>query len=112
MSEVSLSEKITTTLALVPSGVVVSYGQLADLAGLPGRARYVGQCLKQTNDIVNWHRVLRSNGHIAFPENTLNYRIQCEKLCSEGVDVVNGRVNMKRFGWRPDIYTLLSQLKY
>lgn len=112
MLQPSTSEKILTTLALVPPGVVVSYGQLADLAGLPGRARYAGHCLKKTSEVVNWHRVLRSNGQIAFPENTLNYNLQCEKLKSEGVEVKNGRVNMKRFGWMPDTYTLLSVLKY
>lgn len=35
--------RIEAILALIPPGRVVSYGQVADLAGLPGRARLVGR---------------------------------------------------------------------
>ncbi|BAJ02349.1 hypothetical protein SVI_2378 [Shewanella violacea DSS12] len=39
-------EKIWFIVAMVPKGRVSSYGKLADLAGLPGRARYVSKALK------------------------------------------------------------------
>ena len=38
--------RIEAILALIPAGRVVSYGQVADLAGLPGRARLVGKVLR------------------------------------------------------------------
>ncbi len=33
------------TVQLIPVGKVACYGQIADLAGLPGRARLVGKAL-------------------------------------------------------------------
>ena len=38
-------ENIWRVVQLIPIGKVTSYGQIADLAGLPGRARLVGKCL-------------------------------------------------------------------
>jgi methylated-DNA-protein-cysteine methyltransferase-like protein len=57
-------QRIHIVLAQLPKGTVVSYGQLADLAGLPGRARLAGTALKKlpAKSPLPWHRVLRSNG--------------------------------------------------
>ncbi|HCB17956.1 MAG TPA: cysteine methyltransferase, partial [Alteromonas sp.] len=62
------AERIWHTVGLIPEGNVASYGKIADLAGLPGRARYVGYCLRNVPASLKlpWHRVLRSNGQIAF----------------------------------------------
>jgi len=45
--------------------------------------------------------VLRSNGQIAFPEETEMRQLQTEKLRLEGVEVCHGRVKMKAFQWQP-----------
>ncbi|MFT7009467.1 MAG: O6-methylguanine-DNA--protein-cysteine methyltransferase [Colwellia sp.] len=37
--------QIWQTIQLIPQGKVACYGQIADLAGLPGRARLVGKAL-------------------------------------------------------------------
>ena len=55
--------RIEAILALIP-GRVVSYGQVADLAGLPGRARLVGKVLRETDKVLPWHRVLGAAGTI------------------------------------------------
>lgn len=39
--------RVEKTLSLVPKGSVISYGALADLSGLPGRARLMGKCLRK-----------------------------------------------------------------
>ena len=39
-----------------------------------------------------WHRILRSDGRIAFPEEHPNFGEQQQRLRAEGVDVRNGRV--------------------
>lgn len=106
--------QITQTLQHVPEGKVVSYGQLADLAGLPGRARLVGRCLREASDghPLPWHRVLRADGKIAFPPGSASAEEQRQRLLSEGVSVRNYRVNLKHFGWQPDAYTLLHHLHY
>lgn len=91
-----------------------SYGQIADLAGLPGRARLVGKCLgKVPGDVkVNWHRVLRSNGQIAFAAGSEQAAEQRAKLLSEGVVVKNNRVKMSQFGWQVDLATMLQGLEF
>ena len=61
-------QRIWQTVRAIPAGKVASYGQIADLAGLPGRARLVGKSLGfvPQGQSVPWYRVLRSNGQIAF----------------------------------------------
>ncbi len=105
--------QISATLTLVPSGKVVSYGQLADLAGLPGRARLVGRCLKEAgDDALPWHRVIRGDGKIAFPAGSEAADEQRQRLLAEGVIVNNYRISLRAFGWQPDAYTLLHRLRY
>lgn len=85
----------------IPVGCVASYGQVAALAGLPGRARLAGKALGfKVNELhVPWYRVIRSNGSIAFPIDSLQFKTQTELLADEGVEVKNGRVSMKKFQW-------------
>lgn len=104
--------RVEHTLSIVPRGSVISYGLLADLSGLPGRARMMGKCLQEIKADCNWHRVLRSDGKIAFPYNSDRGNEQRERLLSEGVVVENNRVNMKTFAWSPDLHTILVELKY
>uniref|UniRef100_UPI003F67C102 MGMT family protein n=1 Tax=Aeromonas hydrophila TaxID=644 RepID=UPI003F67C102 len=44
--------RIEAIIALIPAGRVGSYGQVADLAGLPGRARLVGKVLRETDKVL------------------------------------------------------------
>ncbi|MBT3133803.1 MGMT family protein [Alteromonas sp. ALT199] len=104
--------RIEKTLSLVPRGKVVSYGLLADLCGLPGRARMMGKCLREISIDCNWHRVLRSDGKIAFPAGSEKAEEQRQRLITDGVLVKNYRVNMKKFGWTPDLLTILVELEY
>jgi len=55
--------RIWKTVQAVPAGRVASYGQIADLAGLPGRARLVGKSLglAPANLKLPWYRILRSS---------------------------------------------------
>ena len=110
MVDVAIQSKILKTLSIVPSGYVISYGQLADLAGLPGKARLVGKCLKGSDVTTRWHRVIRADGKIAFPAGSELAEEQRSLLVSEGVVVRSHRVNMKIYGWKPSLYTLLAEL--
>lgn len=94
---------------LIPLGKVASYGQVADLAGLPGRARMVGTSLGKVplDRQVNWYRVLRSNGQIAFPKGSQAALQQIGLLQEEGVAVLNHRVKLNDFLWNPDLGDLL-----
>ena len=55
-----LNEIIWQVVASIPYGTVATYGQVAQLAGLPGYARYVGATLKQLpkDTLLPWHRVI------------------------------------------------------
>ena len=98
----SEAERILATVARVPRGRVASYGQIAAIAGLPGRARLVGRALRDTPDavVVPWHRVLRADGRIAFAEGSEPHARQVRLLERERIAVERGRVDLSRFGWQ------------
>ncbi len=93
----------------IPAGTVCSYGQLADLIGKPGRARWVGKMLNQSSDdiSINWHRVLRSSGELAFAKFSDMAIQQKILLQQEGVVVKSWRVDMKSFQWQPSLADML-----
>ena len=95
MADLSAADKILAAVRAIPRGQVAGYGQVAQRAGLPGRARLAARVLSENTDPkLPWHRVLRSDGRIAFPEGSKNFREQSQRLRAEGVVVSNGRVRM------------------
>ena len=91
------------TLSQVPEGCVVSYGELAHLAGLGRAARWVGRTLSQLpqDTRLPWHRVLAAGGRISLPVGSASDDEQRARLRSEGVTILNNRVDIQRHGWRP-----------
>ena len=96
---------IRRAVASIPRGRVASYGEIAERAGLPRRARLVGKVLSDAGPSAKlpWHRVLRSDGRIAFPPGSTAFKEQRQRLHVEGVIVKNGRVNLEQFGWNRDL---------
>jgi len=92
-----------SVLGQVPEGKVVSYGQLAELAGLGRAARWVGRTLGQlpADSRLPWHRVLGAGGRLSLALGTPSGDEQRARLRAEGVNVTNNRVDMTRHGWRP-----------
>jgi len=90
---------ILAAVRTIPRGRVAGYGQVAALAGLVGRARLVGRVLAQSSGIARlpWHRVLRSNGCLAFPAGSASFDEQTRRLLVEGVLVRAGRIAPKFF---------------
>ena len=109
--------KIWKTVQAIPPGRVSSYGAIADLSGLPGRARLVGKCLGYVPDCgvngkdIPWYRVLRSSGEIAFESGSEKFEEQCARLMEEGVIVKGKKVSLKEFGWSPSFEELLFSLE-
>lgn len=88
-------QRILDAIRAVPSGSVAGYGHIARRAGLPGRARLVARVLRDHGDPdLPWHRIVRSDGRIAFPERSPGFREQSARLRAEGVVVARGRVRM------------------
>ncbi len=108
MKALTPAQRIQTVTRCIPAGSVAGYGQIADLAGLPGRARMVGRALGEDADheTLPWHRVLCADGRIAFPRDTEAFARQRARLLAEGVIVENGRVDMHRYRWQPSLAEL------
>ncbi len=87
----------------IPTGKVTTYGQVAELAGLPGAARLVGHTLRTLpqGSTLPWYRVINSSGKISLPHGSEAYQRQSDNLQAEGVTMIKGRVNLKRFRWQP-----------
>ena len=113
-SSPSKAERIWKTVQAIPEGQVASYGQVADLAGLPGRARYVSRAMSMAPGEMNlpWYRVLRSNGQLAFKPGSKMALKQTGLLQKEGVAVIKNKVNLKTHGWQPDLNEMLGTLEF
>lgn len=103
------TRRITATIRDIPEGRVASYGQVAQIAGVPRGARQVGYVLRRlpAGHGLPWHRVLRASGEIAFPKDSRGFLEQVRRLRAEDVPVSRGRVNMQRWQWQPDLDELL-----
>jgi methylated-DNA-protein-cysteine methyltransferase-like protein len=56
-----------------------------------------------------WHRVINAKGEIALPKNSPAAREQRRRLREEGVIFDDGRVSLRRYGWREaDVSPLLD----
>ena len=103
--------RIWNVVYAIPEGRVASYGQIAELAGVSGGrgARMVGWALGQAPDraTLPWHRVLNVQGKISIPEGSRARTEQIRRLTAEGIVVNDGRVDMRRYKWEPDVDELL-----
>lgn len=100
---------ILRVIRSIPRGCVASYGEIAERAGLPRRARLVGHVLRESPSApgLPWYRVLRSDGRIAFPPGSRGFREQVRRLAAEGVLVVGGRVDIAIHGWDRNLDAVL-----
>jgi methylated-DNA-protein-cysteine methyltransferase-like protein len=111
MSGSSIQDKhqaIYDAACQIPRGKVATYGQIALLAGLPGHARLAGYALynlpRELHASVPWQRVINAKGRISYSEARHgNDHRQRKLLEHEGVVFgPDGRVDLKKFGWKPD----------
>jgi methylated-DNA-protein-cysteine methyltransferase-like protein len=102
-TEATPPERIWQVVTLIPPGRVATYGQVAELAGLPRRARLVGRVLSQLPDGtgIPWHRVVNAAGRISLPAGSTGFREQRARLRAEGITIANGRLALARCRWLP-----------
>lgn len=96
--------RIYATVDSVPKGRVATYGQIAEEAGLPRRARLVGRALRILPDgtRVPWHRIVSASGQIP-DRGPGTLKRHAARLKREAVAVdARGRVDLKRYRWQPD----------
>jgi len=91
-------------VARIPAGRVATYGQIAELAGLPGQARQVGYALAAlpAGSPVPWQRVVNARGELNARRDFDGAPRQRLRLAEEGVVFdAAGRLDLARFRWRP-----------
>lgn len=93
----------------IPRGRVLTYGELAKALRLPGGARSAGRAMAATpsGKGIPWHRVLGERGKIVIREPYAS--LQRKLLESEGVTVIESRVDLKRHLWKPSQKTESKQ---
>ena len=103
MSAPSSYARIYAVVRRIPKGRVATYGQIAELAGLPRQARQVGYALAALRDTrVPWQRVINSRGEISARSVSGPDALQHVMLEREGVAFdANGRVSLREHLWQP-----------
>jgi len=104
---VRLYRAIYAVVRRIPAGRVATYGQVAELAGIPGGARVAGAALKvsRPGDRLPWQRVIgkagKIRGRIAIHD-PVGAAVQRQLLDREGVEIGDtGMIALDRYGWLP-----------
>ncbi len=102
-----LYRRIYAVIRKIPRGTVATYGQVAELAGIPGGARIAAAALKTSKpgDKLPWQRVIgkasKLRGRIAIHD-PVGAAIQRNLLEDEGVHIGDtGLISLDVHGWLP-----------
>jgi methylated-DNA-protein-cysteine methyltransferase related protein len=98
------TEKVVEIIKRIPPGRVMTYGQIAGLAGSPRAARQVVRILHSMSRKHNlpWHRVINAKGQIALQDEQA-FEEQRMNLEIEGVEVgLHGGINLQEYRWQPE----------
>ena len=98
-------ERVFEIVRRIPSGRVMTYGQLAELLGEGYTARTVGFVMHSADQTVPWQRVINAQGACSTGRVIVPPDLQQRMLVSEGV-VFNekGRCDLSRYRWTPEEY--------
>ena len=98
----SPSKRIYEAVKKIPYGHVATYAQVAELAGDRKMARAVGNALHKNPDPDNipCFRVVNSKGELAGEFAFGGAGEQAKLLVREGVEVVNGKVDLEKYQWK------------
>jgi O-6-methylguanine DNA methyltransferase len=97
----SPTKRIYEAVKKIPLGCVATYAQVAAAAGDRKMARAVGNALHKNPDPMSipCHRVVNAKGELAGEYAFGGKWRQADRLMEEGVEVVDGRVDLNRFQW-------------
>src|SRR5258708_16777082 len=95
----------------IPRGRVITYGELAKALRLRGGARSAGRAMAASppGKGVPWHRVVGYGGELLIREPYAS--LQRKLLESEGVALLESRVNMKKNVWSPTAKKMSRKLR-
>ena len=111
-NEKSTFELIYDVVKQIPYGKVATYGQVAELAGSKRWSRVVGYALHANPDPDNipCFRVVNRFGEVSKAFAFGGENRQIELLEAEGVEFVEGRVDMKKYQWKQVTLDMLERL--
>jgi methylated-DNA-protein-cysteine methyltransferase-like protein len=100
-----ITRAIYEVVAAIPRGAVATYGQVAELAGLPNGHRRVARAMRFCPEGLPWQRVVgrkdarRGQINIQDPEHATEQRslLQAERVNFDA----HGFIALRRFGWLP-----------
>lgn len=107
--KLNFKESVVKIVKLVPTGRVVSYGQVALYCGIPRAARQVGWILNriENNTRIPWWRVVNNEGRISIKGSKHSANDQKEKLLKEGVKVLSDLTfDIEKYRFKPDVWQL------
>lgn len=98
----SSSKRIYEAVKKIPRGKVATYGQVAELAGDKKMARAVGNALHRNPDQehIPCYRVVNAKGELAGAFAFGGANVQEQLLAADGILVVDGRVDLERYGMK------------
>ncbi len=98
----SPSRRIYEAVKKIPRGKVATYGQIAEMAGNKRMCRAVGNALHRNPDPENipCYRVVNSQGALSGAFAFGGPNVQQELLEADGIEVVNGKVDLLKYGMR------------
>ena len=96
----SPTKRIYEAVKRIPKGHVATYGKVAEMAGNPKMSRAVGNALHKNPDPehIPCFRVVNSKGELAGAFAFGGDGAQVKLLEADGVEVVNGKVDLKKYG--------------
>ena len=96
----SPTKRIYKAVQKIPKGKVATYADIAKMAGNPKMARAVGNALHRNPDPENipCYRVVNAKGELAGAFAFGGEKVQEEFLRADGVEVVDGRVDLEKYG--------------
>lgn len=99
-------EKVYRIVRAIPSGRVMTYGQIAAVLGEGYTARTVGYVMHAADsEDVPWQRVINSQGGCSTDKLLLPYNVQQKILEDEGVVFSEkGKCDLEKYRWFPDGY--------
>ena len=96
-------ERVYRIVRSIPSGRVMTYGQLAEILGEGYTARTVGFVMHGSDDETPWHRVINAQGGCSTGRIAIPYDKQQRMLEAEGVNFnERGRCDLRNYLWIPD----------
>jgi methylated-DNA-protein-cysteine methyltransferase-like protein len=103
-------ERVYAIVRRIPSGRVMTYGQIAELLGEGYTPRTVGFAMHSSPDDTPWHRVLNAQGATSTGRVVLPHDRQQRMLEQEGVVFnKNNRCDLQTFLYIPKTRTARSK---